>query len=86
MTVEFEPLNEECFGIGAPNGHFFEMLRIEEFSQILHNPPMTNDEILACEGQAKQLAKVLENHKGNLSADKQMYIDFFNNCQGFITS
>ena len=45
MSVEFVPKKEECFCFEAPNGHLFALLREPSFSEILGDPPRTNDSI-----------------------------------------
>ncbi|OHU85516.1 MULTISPECIES: hypothetical protein [Pseudoalteromonas] len=86
MTVEFVP-TKDIFNFGAPNGHVFEILKIEEVQVLLNNPPLTNDPLEVSEEQAIKLSEIVSNWKPpeTWNANKQMYVEFFAKCGGFST-
>jgi hypothetical protein len=86
VSVEFVPKKEECFCFEAPNGHLFALLREPSFSEILGDPPRTNDSIDASDEQAIKLAAFLRDWDASgWGGDKYMYIEFFEKCGGFTT-
>jgi len=89
MTVEFDPKSQDCFSFGAPNGHWFSLLKVDEISSLLGNPALTNDPLDVSDETAKSLANVLREKQMELAIpsnlDLGMYIEFFDNCQGFTT-
>lgn len=86
MSVEFEPKNNGCFSFGAPNKHFFDLLKDSEFSKIIGSPLMTNDPLDIDHETALRLAQFMKGFNSKTwGGDKEMYIDFFENCGGFKT-
>jgi hypothetical protein len=92
MTVEFEPKKEDTFCFGAPNSHFFDLLRDPGVKAIVGELPLTNDEIDIPEDQAIELSKYIKDNRNSKLVDwadnvknTDMYIEFFLNCGGFTT-
>lgn len=92
MTVEFEPKNKECFCFGVANSTWFHLLKTSKIRDILKNAPLTNDPIKATKKQALACADVMKDWQptefwfsDKPEKGKQMFIDFFEQCNGFST-
>jgi|TARA_B110000196_G_scaffold318674_1_gene334614 hypothetical protein len=92
MTVEFEPKKEDTFCFGAPNSHFFDLLRDPGVKAILGDIPITNDEMDVSEEQSIKLSEYIKEKRSSTLVDwsdnvknTDMYIEFFLNCGGFTT-
>ncbi len=89
MTVEFEPKSHDCFSFGAPNAHWFALLAQTDIRMLLGAPPMTNDPLDVNEQTALDIATILRERQMEMplppNMDVGMYIEFFENCQGFTT-
>lgn len=92
MTVEFNPKSKSCYCFSVPNGTWFHLLKTSIIKEILNNTPLTNDPIYATKQQAIKCAEAVKNWQptefwfgSDPEKGKQMFIEFFERCNGFET-
>ena len=93
MTVELEPKGgEESFSMGVPNSTFFTLVNESGIHEII-GKQRSNDPLDINKEKALMMAKITEDWSppagwfSGIGAieGKQMFIDFFNTCEGFTT-
>ncbi len=94
MSVELDAKNPECFGMGVANGTWFHLLKHTRIGDVLGRV-YTNDPLDVTAEQALECAKIMrEFHPppgwGLIGEDgeermKAMFVEFFEQCQGFTT-
>ena len=92
MTVEFVPNSSKCFEFGVSNGTWFTLANTSGITKLIANQQF-NDSLVINSDDAKKCAEVMRDWEppsgwfrcGDEVEGKQMFIDFFETCDGFST-
>lgn len=92
MSVEFEPINENVFGLGVTNKTWFTLANTSDIAKLIGEQRF-NDPLIVGESISKKCSEAVKAwnppagwwRSGNEDEGKKMFMEFFENCGGFKT-